>query len=644
MHAPNNDPVRFAVFSGMLVFLIAMVFVPGIGDGFYFDDNISIQTNNSIHTLNLLEILKTQTDTPSAGRPLTNLSYAIDYYFYGENAKAYRWTNLILQMLVSISILAVLRRLLPLCFKTGFLTQQKTDWLALGATLLWAVHPVQTECVLYITQRSEQFSMLCMTLAFYALLLDHQSNTSTKRWKILMIASTCIGLLFKQTTAALPIILILADRALLNKTWKDVLKQRGKVHLTCMILSVLIAALILLSDPTPKSTGTGLGVTRWQYLMTQSQVIIWYFRNCFWPTGLCLNYDWPIVNEFSQVIIPFGICTGLVFFSCICIVYRPRLGFALASIFLLLGPTSSLIPIVTEVAADRRISLILLFILLPAIILIGNLCRQSKDKVCLILTWAGVLMFSVMTIELSALHLNHIVLWEHTRKQAIQKQSSWEHLGCQYDSLGQWAPAWQCHSNALKLEPTFNISRMNLGMVNAQLGRTDRDIAQLNHEANTPGIGPDALNILGNIYKKDKDYEQAIKAFRIAYQRAPKRWTFGLNLARVYNLTEQYEKALAILEPLTQQPRVHPDIDSEIGFSYSNLNRLNQAEQSYQRYLLQQPDDAKILNSMGVVQAKLGKLDQALNYFKRAVKADSELEEAKDNLSRAEKMLQAPQD
>ena len=87
MHAPNNDPVRFAVFSGMLVFLIAMVFVPGIGDGFYFDDNISIQTNNSIHTLNLLEILKTQTDTPSAGRPLTNLSYAIDYYFYGENDK-----------------------------------------------------------------------------------------------------------------------------------------------------------------------------------------------------------------------------------------------------------------------------------------------------------------------------------------------------------------------------------------------------------------------------------------------------------------------------------------------------------------------------------------------------------------------------
>ena len=104
--------------------------------------------------------------------------------------------------------------------------------------------------------------------------------------------------------------------------------------------------------------GIGLaGVTSWAYLTTQCGVIVHYLALTFWPSPQVLDYAWPLARDpwdwMPQASFLSIVLAGAVFIWR----WKPFVGFMAVFFFLALAPTSSVVPIATEIAAEHRLYL-----------------------------------------------------------------------------------------------------------------------------------------------------------------------------------------------------------------------------------------------------------------------------------------------
>ena len=148
----------------------------------------------------------------------------------------------------------------------------------------------------------------------------------------------------------------------------------------CATWLVLVA--LLWSSPRGDSAGfAGASVSPWTYLLNQSEMIVRYLRLAFWPRGLVLDYGEPLHVTFADVA-PYAIAVAALLAGHD---HRARsqsstLGFLGAWFFLTLAPTSSILPISTEVGAERRMYLPLMAHR-PAAVVIGSRSRFAGSWV-----------------------------------------------------------------------------------------------------------------------------------------------------------------------------------------------------------------------------------------------------------------------
>src|SRR5262249_33642130 len=123
------------------------------------------------------------------------------------------------------------------------------------------------------------------------------------------------------------------------------------------------------------SAGFSTGVHPWTYLLNQTVMITQYLRRAVWPRSLVFDYGWPATVTLVEVL-PYALfITALLGVTCVALVRWPKLGFLGAWFFLTLAPTSSIVPIATEVGAERRMYLPLLA--LVALLVIAAVSRWS---------------------------------------------------------------------------------------------------------------------------------------------------------------------------------------------------------------------------------------------------------------------------
>ena len=136
----------------VLVLAGALVYATSLSNPFLFDDQTAIVTNAQIRTLSPLSVpLTPPRDTPVAGRPLVNLSLAVNYAFGGLDVTSYHVTNVALHLLTALALFGVVRRTLRAGPRTRSEDPQRrglaehADGLALGSALVWMLHPLNTE-------------------------------------------------------------------------------------------------------------------------------------------------------------------------------------------------------------------------------------------------------------------------------------------------------------------------------------------------------------------------------------------------------------------------------------------------------------------------------------------------------------------
>ncbi len=319
-----------------------------------FDDQVAIVDNPAIRTL--VDGISLQNP-----RGLVLWTFAVNYLFGEVDPLGYHLVNLAIHVLAGLTLFGLVRRTLA-GHKLAPRFAAAADGLALAAALVWLVHPLATSAVTYICQRFESAAALCYLFGLYAFCRGTEAKRE-RGWLGIVVLAYALGLRTKETMITFPLVLLWYDRALVADRWRDVL-ARWWLYLALAAVTLLEAGTPLAAVVTTLAAGASgssaagtdpgpyrgdalvvAGVTPRDYLLSQPGVIWHYLRLCFWPIPLCLDYGWPVAHAPGQVWPPLLAILALWGTIAWGVFRRPSAAFLGGAFFLVLAPSSSLIPI-----------------------------------------------------------------------------------------------------------------------------------------------------------------------------------------------------------------------------------------------------------------------------------------------------------
>jgi tetratricopeptide (TPR) repeat protein len=294
-----------------------------------------------------------------AARPVIALSLALNYWVDGLNLRGYHALNLSVHALAAFILYALVRRTLLLPrFEARF--HDWAGWIGLVCSLIWMVHPLQTQSVTYIIQRCESF----MGMFFLASLWCYVRGATADRglgWYIAAVVCCAIGTGCKELMFTLVPIALLYDRTFITGSWRKSIRCRWAVlaGLSVPPVAGLLAHFFSGLFTNPDST-VGFGVklhTPYSYALTETEVIVHYLRLAVYPVGQVLDYvDWKPCKTISECWPTIAAIAVLLTIIAIGIWRRSAWSFPAAWIFIILAPSSSIVP-VQDVAFEHRMYL-----------------------------------------------------------------------------------------------------------------------------------------------------------------------------------------------------------------------------------------------------------------------------------------------
>ncbi len=474
---------RFAIV--VLVAAVLAAYLNSLRCPFVFDDSYDIIENPAIrHFWPLGDVLlvRSRGSVWLHPRPVVIFSFALDYAVGGLKTPPYHLTNLAIHLLAGLALFGVVHRTLLLPrFRDRFGLASVP--LALAVALLWALHPLQTESVTYITQRYESMMGLFFLLAIYGIIRCGDS-THPYCWGAVTVAATLLSLGSKEVAVSLPIMILLSDRVLLSGSFSEIWRRRWGLYVALLALWAAFALLQLRAGSRPWA-GYALHVSWWEYARSQPGVILHYLRLVFWPHPLVLDYGWPPARTVGDIL-PGAMVVGGLLAATACAFWRwPAWGLLGAWFFLILAPTSSVMPL-ADLAFEHRMYLPLAAVVTAAVlggyILGQSLVRRGVVAPRTAAAMGGCLVvvaslpLGYITCERNNDYGNEIELWQDAVSNNPNNCRAHNNLGNVLDDRGRFDEAVVQYRKALELNPGYVKAHYNLGLALANHGRPDEAI------------------------------------------------------------------------------------------------------------------------------------------------------------------------
>jgi tetratricopeptide (TPR) repeat protein len=604
----------------VLILVGAGVYANSLSGPFIFDDYPAILNNGDIRELWPLWRSSETSDRPSINsRPLVRLSLAGNYMLGGLRVGGYRIFNIAVHIACALVGYALMRRALA---GRGLETARG---LALVGALLWLVHPLNSQVVNYITQRSESLMALCYLAMLYC--IERRGVSGRAAWSLGAVACCYLGMASKEVMVTAPVVALAYDRA--TRAGSPIAAVRTRPWLYAGLASswVLLAVLIA-SSPHGTSVGFGQGISSYQYLLNQSVIVVGYLSKILWPTPLLLDYGLPQSLTLAEVVPQTALLLMLVGGALWAARRYPLPGFCAAFFFVALAPTSSFVPIVNEVGADRRVYLPLMA--LCALLVAGGWWRIGAQ---LRGVAGGLVLFAIAALALFTLERNQVYrsavdLWRAEVAVLPGNYRGHNNLGLALVQAGDAEAAVPHFQRALALEEGFPEAYNNLGLALEKLGLVE---GAVNHYRQALAQSPEyalAHNNLGSALVAAGDRAGAQWHYRQALELDPGLASAHNNLGLLSievgdaaNAEAHYRRALAA--------------DSGFGQAHVNLallleesGRLQEALEHYRRASEVAPDLVAAHYNLGTVLEEIGQLDAAGAAYDRALMVDPELHEA----------------
>ncbi len=514
---------------------------------FLFDDMSRIVEEPAVRSLSTIPELMARSN-----RPLAMASFALNHALHGYRVWGYHATNLLIHLASGLLLWAVLRRTfehLPHTTRMTATLRRHANAVALAIALLWIVHPLQTQAVTYIVQRLESLMGLAYLATLY--LFVRGAHAKRGRWWLLLSILTCAaGMGCKEVMATAPLMVLWYDRAFVAASWRDLWNARWGYYAGLFAAWGVLAWSMLhyTVDYTSGALVSVSGVTPGWYLWNQTAVLVHYLRLSVWPVDQCFYYQWPLTRQFAPLLPAALMIVGLALASVVAIFRAPRLGFLGGWFFVILAPTSSVVPI-QDLAFEHRMYLPLAAVLTLLVLLaIGLLLKLPRTALAgKVLAW-GLLICSTAwlldaTIVRNDDYRTAISLWRQTTQVAAHNAGAWTNLGLAFKDKGQFRDAAEALQHAVELKPDDVAARASYAGVLIEAGELELAETQLQQAFELAPTDYLTILNLGNLEFARQRYIEAIAYLSGALGAKPEERGVRLCLAACLINTGQFAEA-----------------------------------------------------------------------------------------------------
>jgi Flp pilus assembly protein TadD len=579
---------RSSFWACVIALAITLTYANTLSGPFIFDDRGSVLDNHTIESLQDAAVLAAPTETPTAGRPLANLTFALNFAFGGRDVVGYHVVNIALHVACALLVL-------------GLVTRATSDLSSgVAVALLWGLHPLNSEVVNYITQRTESLMALWFLLTLYAS-VRALGRRGSGRWEAVAVLSCAAGMASKETMVVAPVVVLLYDRLVAFGSWSAAWRQRRRLYIGLASTWVVLAALAMTAPRTMSAGFTAHDADVWTYLLNQTMVIPHYLRLVVWPDALAVYYGWPLPLSLGEVWPQALFVVGLLGLTGVACVRWPKAGFLLACVFLTLAPTSSIIPITTEVGAERRMYLALIALVTLAVLAWRHSRLRSMQAVSVAAVALVTGAFTARTVDRNADYKSALTLAE-TALASWPSPAAHSVLGTELANAGRYVEA---ERHLREASATFPPAQYYLATVLDQQGQTEEAIMHFRAFIAGQPQGLDqvrlARGLLANIYMRRQQWAEATDQYRAMLAASP-----------------DDMQTLSMLANMLVRQQMFPE-----------------AIRHYERYLRQAPQDTQAIGGLAIALSSVGRLDEAIVLFQRVVALEPANERARANLDRA---------
>lgn len=609
---------------------------------FQFDDRPNIVNNAKAHLYALsMQGLK---KVFSESRPVARLSIALNYHYGHLNVFGYHVVNIFLHVATAVAfyflILATLR-LPTLVARYG----RVPDRVALIGSLLWAVHPVQTQAVDLVVQRMTLMMALFSLLALLCY-VGARRSTGARRIALygLSLLLILLGLGSKENAAIVPFLILLYEIYFIsNFRWNTIRRILFLFAVYFLIVLLFIGFVSLKLQPGDWEAMMGVFTAKYiqgpytlsfgERFITECRIMIYYLSLLALPhpDRLILDYDFPISYSIFD---PVSTLPSLLFvIGSILFAFFMARKFPLVSFCILWFYGSLAIESVflkLDLLYEHRLYLPSMAIMV--------LVAAGIEKMWLIaesdLSWlwrkglagAGVVMVLLLclwTYERNAVWRTAETLWEDNVKKTPGNARVHHSLSVAYSHQGKFEMALKESQEALRLRPTYTEARVNLAYLHQMRGDLDLAVEEYQAALKSEPKWYLALNNLGAIYYNKRQLPEAIELFQRAIAANPMGGGAHFALGIAYSANNQIDLAIRELEETLRLNPFHRSAYASLVELYKDQGQLQKAIEIYERaaaldtQLRQSPD------RMEVTLRRAGQRPQAAVQDKPFAQSDS---------------------
>jgi tetratricopeptide (TPR) repeat protein len=611
---------------------------------FVFDDISSISENSTIRDLSSIsDIFSPPVERTVGGRPLVNLSLAINYALGGTDVWGYHAMNLAIHLLAGLALFGVVRRTLARPLPAD------ATLLAFAVALLWTVHPLQTEAVTYTVQRSESLMGLCYLLTFYCFIrgVQYQEPSGSavgasagpnqaeqpdsgrqNRWFRFSVAACLLGMASKEVMVSAPVMVLLYDRTFVAGSFQEAWRRRRRVYLglaaTWLLLGYLVASV---GGNRGGSSGVGSGASFGAYALTQFPAVMDYLWLSVWPHPLVFDYGAQWVKDVVDIVPAALALIGLVAGTLLALNRQPVIGFVGAWFFSILAPTS-IMPGPRQTMAEHR-----MYLALPVVISLVVLGSYAWGGRRTVFAWLALAIgLGWLTVSRNENYRSELSIWGDTVAKCPGNQWSQVNLGMALYDQGRTTQALRHFEKSLQLAPDNFGAHNDLGLALAKLGRLPEAVNQYETALRLRPTFPEAHNDLGLALLELDRPAEALGHFETALRLNPGLATVCFNLGKTLAKLGRLEEAIARYEQAIQFNPRDAGACTNLGNVLVRMGRVSQAIAWYETAGRLDPGDAMAQYNLAMALAQVGRTSEAIDHFQAALRLRPDDVEARDKL------------
>jgi tetratricopeptide (TPR) repeat protein len=562
---------------------------------FHFDDYHQIVMNQHIRdTANLARFFTDATlgsyDPSLTGyRPMTYASFAVNYALTGNDVLGYHALNFLLHFLNAFLIYLIVGSVLREAGK-------ESPGAALLASLLFALHPLGTSAVTYVSGRSALLASLFVLLGFYGFLRHRDAGGKCAlAWAALAPVFYLLGLLSKEMAVCLPALMVVYDMIFTVRKRGGLAGSLRAAIYYAPFLAALGMYLYVKKAVSGYVTVPKLPFGVPDYLLSEAKVLLLYVRLMLLPVNQNVDYNLPVTHSADAAVM----VSALLVAAALIMLYRlrtkePAAAFFGFWFFIALAPEATFVPI-PDVAVEYRVYLPAAGFIAALVVLAGR--ARIGGAVARKAALAVVALLCVLTYCRNSVWVTDYLLWEDAVRQA----------------------------------PYSGRAHANLGLA---LAKQKRYFEAIDEFKQVPVLDPrypqmDAIyNNIGKIYYDSGMLDDAVKEFEQALKTDPRCLEAYGNLGASFYKMGRYQDSVDVLEKAVGFAPGFTPAQSGLSLSYMRLGRNKEALFHAREALKTSPMDFDVNFNLALIYLDNGMKDKA------AEQAETALSLAKDGPQR----------